>query len=346
MLTDAVPLTQPDRAEERERLILKHLPQVRLIARRIHDRLPGNVSLDDLVSTGILGLIAAIDRFDPSRHVQLRTYAEHKIQGGILDGLRQQDWAPRQDRKHARQIEAATAVAEQRVQRSPTEEEIAAELAITVDRYRQWQVKIRGLNLGRLESAGSGDFENRDLLSRISSDQNEGPSALLERSELQRALAAAVSEISDIEKTVLKGYYRDEMTLREISKIVGLHESRISQIKAHAILELRALHGQDLASHRSPPGPYGRPGSGPAGCGVMSTCGKAGRKVPMLGSRQLAAGSIRVISLRSRTTTTETERPRRARRCAETSAGVATVALSTRTITSPALMPARSAAAP
>ncbi len=240
MLTDSVPLAQHDRAEERERLILKHLPQVRLIARKIHDRLPGNVSLDDLVSTGILGLIAAIDRFEPSRQVQLRTYAEHKIKGGILDSLRRLDWAPRQDRKHAKQIDAAIAVAEQRVQRSPTEEEIAAELNITVDRYRQWQVKVRGLNLGRLESAVSGDFENRDLLPRISGDPNQGPSALLERSELQRALAAAVSEISDIEKTVLRKYYGDEMTLREISKIVGLHESRISQIKAHAIGELRA----------------------------------------------------------------------------------------------------------
>jgi RNA polymerase sigma factor for flagellar operon FliA len=159
-LTDSLRLS----AEARERLILEHLPQVRLLARRIHDRLPENVSLDDLVSTGILGLISAIDRFDPSRQIQLRTYAEYKIKGGILDSLRRLDWAPRQDRKHAKQIAAAIAVTEQRLQRSPTEEEIATELNLTVDRYHQWQVKIRGLNLGRLESAGCGDSGEHDLL--------------------------------------------------------------------------------------------------------------------------------------------------------------------------------------
>jgi RNA polymerase sigma factor for flagellar operon FliA len=225
--------------EERERLILKHLPQVRLIARRIHDRLPGNVSLDDLVSTGTLGLISAIDHFDPSRRVQLKTYAEHKIKGGILDSLRRLDWAPRQQRKHAKQIDAAIAAAEQRLQRSPTEEEIATELHLTIDRYHQWQVRVRGLNLARLESAGSGNSDPRDLLRCISSDRKEWPSALLERSELQRALAAAISGIPEMEKTVLSLYYREELTLREISRMVGLHESRISQIKSQAILRLR-----------------------------------------------------------------------------------------------------------
>ena len=127
--------------EERQCLILKHLPQVRLLARRIHGRLPESVSLDDLVSTGIVGLISAIDRFDPSRHVQLRAYAEHKIKGGILDSLRRLDWAPRQQRKRAKQIQVAIAAVEQRLHRAPTEQEIAAELDITVDRYREWQVQ-------------------------------------------------------------------------------------------------------------------------------------------------------------------------------------------------------------
>jgi RNA polymerase sigma factor for flagellar operon FliA len=225
---------------ERDHLILKHLPQVRLIARRIHDRLPENVSLDDLVSTGVLGLISAIDRFDLSRGVQLSTYAEHKIKGAILDSLRRLDWAPRQDRRHAKQIDAAIAVTEQRLQRSPTEEEIATELSLTVDRYHRWQVKVHGLNLGRLEWGASGDSENHDLLNWIASDQREWPTALLERRELKRALADAISGIPAIEKRILSLYYHDEMTLRNIAKIIGLHESRISQIKAQAILRLRA----------------------------------------------------------------------------------------------------------
>jgi len=237
---ESIELTEPgELAGARERLILEHLPQVRILARRIHDRLPGNVSLDDLVSTGTLGLISAIDRFDSSRNVLLRTYAEHKIKGAMLDGLRRLDWAPRQQRKHAKQIDAAIAVAEQRLQRSPTEEEIATELNLTVDRYHRWQVKVRGVNLGRLESAGPRESDSRDLLGLISGDPKEWPSALLERSELQRALAAAISGIPAIEKTVLSLYYHDELTLREISKIMGRHESRISQIKLQAILRLR-----------------------------------------------------------------------------------------------------------
>jgi len=237
---EALEVTDPgELGAKRDRLILEHLPQVRLLARRIHDRLPGNVSLDDLVSTGTLGLISAIDRFDPSRQVTLRTYAEHKIKGRILDSLRQLDWAPRQQRKHAKQIEAAIAAAEQRFQRSPTEAEIATELRLTVDGYHQWQVNVRGLNFARLESAGSGDSESGDLLRVLSGDPKEWPSALFERSELQGALAAAISGIPAIEKTVLSLYYHGQLTLREISKIVGLHESRISQLKAQAILRLR-----------------------------------------------------------------------------------------------------------
>src|SRR5208283_5963753 len=121
--------------DERDRLILQHLPQVRLIARRIQGRLPENVSLEDLVSTGVLGLISAIDNFDPRHNVKLKTYAEYKIRGAILDSLRSLDWAPRQKRKRAKQIEAAIASAEQRLQRSPTEDEIAAQLEIPLEEY-------------------------------------------------------------------------------------------------------------------------------------------------------------------------------------------------------------------
>src|ERR1700686_2465994 len=110
--------------ERRERLILEHLPQVRLIARRIHERLPECVSLDDLISTGVVGLIAAIDRFDASHNVKLKTYAEYKIRGAILDGLRGLDWAPRQQRKRSKQIEAAIWIMEQRLHRTPEEDEI------------------------------------------------------------------------------------------------------------------------------------------------------------------------------------------------------------------------------
>jgi RNA polymerase sigma factor for flagellar operon FliA len=229
----------PISAEEREELILEHLPQVRLIARRIHDRLPESVSLDDLISTGVVGLIAAIDRFDPSQNVKLKTYAEYKIRGAILDSLRGLDWAPRQQRKRAKQIEAAICAAEQRLHRSPTEEEIAAELGQTIDEYHAWLVDSRGLTLGSLENSGGGDEEQHDLLKFVADKEEAWPSRLVERGELQKLLAAAISKMPEIEKTVLSLYYHEELTLREISKIVNLHESRISQLKTQAILRLR-----------------------------------------------------------------------------------------------------------
>src|SRR6202011_5716068 len=136
-------------------LILEHLPQVRLIARRIHERLPESVNLEDLISTGTIGLIAAIDRFDPSHNVKLKTYAEYKIRGAILDSLRGLDWAPRQKRRKSKQIEAAITAVEQRLQRSRTEEETATQLGISIEEYHQWLVEIRGLNVASLEYAGN-----------------------------------------------------------------------------------------------------------------------------------------------------------------------------------------------
>src|SRR6202012_1568048 len=123
--------------EERERMILEHLPQVRLIRRRIHERLPESVNLDDLIAPGTIGLIAAIDRFDPRHNVKLKTYAEYKIRGAILDSLRGLDWAPRQQRRRSKQIEAAIASAEQLLHRAPTEEEIASELKISLQEYHE-----------------------------------------------------------------------------------------------------------------------------------------------------------------------------------------------------------------
>jgi RNA polymerase sigma factor for flagellar operon FliA len=223
--------------EEREQLILEHLPQVKLIARRIQERLPESISLDDLVSTGVLGLISAIDNFDPVHQVKLKTYAEYKIRGAILDSLRGLDWAPRQKRRKAKQIEAAISSAEQKVKRAPTEEEIARELEISLEEYHEWLVEIRGLNVASLECA-SGE-QGQDLLHYLPDTGDKLPSALLERSELERLLAASINSIPAIERTVLSLYYHEELTLREIAQVVNLHESRISQLKSQAILRLR-----------------------------------------------------------------------------------------------------------
>lgn len=237
-MTNTYQLTAESVAAERERLILENLPQVRLIARRIHERLPSSVSLEDLTSAGIVGLISAIDNFNPALNVKLKTYAEYKIRGAILDSLRGLDWAPRQKRKKAKLIEAAVFKAEQRLHRTPSEDEIAGELKLTTDEYHTWLVEIRGLNLGSLEFAG-GEEGNRDLLKYVSDDEENWPSRILERAELERLLAEAIDKMPYVERTVLSLYYHEELTLREIAKVVDLHESRVSQLKTQGILRLR-----------------------------------------------------------------------------------------------------------
>jgi RNA polymerase sigma factor FliA len=232
------PATEMMSEVERERLILEHLPQVRLIARRIQERLPKNISLDDLVSTGVLGLISAIDNFDPNHNVKLKTYAEYKIRGAILDSLRGLDWAPRQKRRKTKQIEAAIVSAEQRLKSTPTEEDIAGELGISLEEYHEWLVEIRGLNIASLEFAGN--EQGRDMLHFLPDNEENLPSTLLEKSELERLLAESIGQIPEIEKTILGLYYQEEFTLREIAEVVRLHESRISQLKSQAILRLRA----------------------------------------------------------------------------------------------------------
>ncbi|MGQ9918640.1 MAG: sigma-70 family RNA polymerase sigma factor [Bryobacteraceae bacterium] len=237
-------------AEERERLILEHLPQVRLIARRIHERLPECVQLEDLVSTGILGLIAAIDRYRPEQNVKLKTYAEYKIRGAILDSLRGLDWAPRQQRRRSRQIEQAVAALEQRLKRAPAEEEIAAELGLDLEEYREWLAESHGLHLGSLDS-GAREDGSRDLLRFVADDEDGWPSRVFERNELHRLLKTAISRMPYIERTVLGLYYQEELTLREIARIVKLHESRVSQLKTQAIIRLRAFLRKRWPTERS-----------------------------------------------------------------------------------------------
>src|SRR5581483_3238698 len=141
----------PLAAEEREKLILEHLPQVHWIASRLQEKLPATINIEDLVSAGVIGLISAIDHYDPSHGASLRTYAEYKIRGAILDSIRGLDGIPVHKRKRVRQVAAAISALEQRLQRAPAEEEIAMELSLGLAEYQQWLHDIRGVSLGSLE---------------------------------------------------------------------------------------------------------------------------------------------------------------------------------------------------
>jgi RNA polymerase sigma factor for flagellar operon FliA len=225
-------------ADSREALILEHLPQVRWIATRIHEKLPDNTCLEDLISIGIIGLINAIDNFEPKFNVKLKTYAEYKIRGAILDSLRGMDGIAPHKRKKLKQVQAAMEALEQRLQRSPLEEEIAAELGIGHKEYQDWLVELRGISIGSLD-APANDDDARSLLHYLADPEDTSPVRLLERAELEALIQAGLDKMPRMERMVLDLYYREEQNLREIAPILGLHITRISQIKAQAILRLR-----------------------------------------------------------------------------------------------------------
>jgi RNA polymerase sigma factor FliA len=228
-------------AEEskRERLIEEHLPQVHLIARRFHEKLPSSVCLGDLISTGVIGLISAIDNYDPRQNAKLRTYAEFKIRGAILDSLRGMDWASRHRRRKARDIEHAIHKAEQKLQHAPSEEQIATEMGMSLDDYHARLVEIQGLNLESLDMTTS-PSSNKTLMSLLADPEENLPSNLLERSELERLLAKCIGDMPEKEKTVISLYYLEELTLREIAEVMDLHISRVAHLKSTALLRLRS----------------------------------------------------------------------------------------------------------
>jgi RNA polymerase sigma factor for flagellar operon FliA len=224
---------------EREQLILDHIWQVQVIAARIHERLPDHIAFDDLVSAGTVGLISAIDNYDPSRNTQLKTYAEYKIRGAILDSLRGLDWAPRSARRTAKDIEAAISAARQRWGREPEEDDIAAELGINLAEYQQLLVGIRSVDVMPLESA-SDETGGVDLLRLVADNEDHSPSRLFERSELESLLTEGIERMPALEKTVLSLYYLEELSLKEVAQVLDVHFSRVSQLKAQAVLRLRA----------------------------------------------------------------------------------------------------------
>jgi RNA polymerase sigma factor for flagellar operon FliA len=225
--------------EDRDRLILENLPSVRWLALRIHEKIGGAVSLEDLVSAGTIGLIHAVDAFDPNCNVKLKTYAEHRIRGAILDSIRGLDGIPAHKRKRLKQMEAALIAVEQRVQRPPTEEEVAAELNIPLADYRDSLSELRAVSLGSLDEVADG-FSESKLLRFVAQDEDSQPGRILERAELQKVLEEGIDKMPKQEKTILSLYYKEQQNLHEIAEILGLHTTRVCQLKSQAVLRLRA----------------------------------------------------------------------------------------------------------
>jgi RNA polymerase sigma factor FliA len=224
--------------EEREQLILEHLPQVTWIATRIHEKLPPNIELDDLISAGIVGLVGAVDNFDPGRNASLKTYAEFRIRGAILDSLRGLDGIPIHKRKRLKQVQDAIANLQQKLQRAPDQEESASELGITNQEYDEWMLDLRGVSLGTFRVREDG--EEVELLDLIAGDIDNCPGRRLERSELEKVIIEGINKMPANERTVLSLYYKEGLNLREIAGVMDCHLTRISQLRTQGILRLRA----------------------------------------------------------------------------------------------------------
>ncbi len=230
--------------EERERIVLQHLPQIKYIAQRIAVKLPPDVQLDDLISAGVIGLLDAYEKFDESKGVQFKTYAEVRIRGAILDSLRDLDWAPRSLRKRSKEVEEAYARVEQRLGRSAEDAEVAQELGLELKEFHSLVDQLKGLNIGHFQIAEqNGDSnESDDVPLRYipTSPEEDSPFEICLKSELRTILAEMISKLPEREQLVIALYYDEGLTMKDIGKVLGVNESRISQLHTRAMLRLRA----------------------------------------------------------------------------------------------------------
>ncbi len=228
-----------EKTNERDQIILEHLPLVKAIAVRVHENLPVHVDLDDLVHAGILGLFDAVSKYNPEKKVAFSSYAKHRIKGAILDSLRQLDWASRDLRRRHKQVEAATRSLAATLQRNPTEEEVAAKLGVGEQRWRQMMIDLR--NVGLISASTRGP-EGDDLPPpEFPGRPDTQPDQICAREQLRALLMDAMEALPERYKKVVVLYYTNEMTMKEIGGILGINESRVSQIHKSALEKMAAV---------------------------------------------------------------------------------------------------------
>ncbi len=217
----------------REWLVVHYASLVKFVAGRLAAGLPKSVDTGDLVSAGVFGLMNAIDKFDPSQGFKFETYAVPRIRGAILDGLRALDWVPRSVRSRSRSVQDAIAQLEHELGRTPTDEEIASELKITVEELEKWLADIAAGSVGPLDHVA---MDNAP----VEADAHLQPGRAMEEGELRDAMRSEISRLPEREQAILILYYEDGLTLAEIGEALGVTESRVSQIHTKAVLQLRS----------------------------------------------------------------------------------------------------------
>jgi len=232
--------------QERDQIVLEHLPLVKAIAIRVHDNLPVHVDLDDLIHAGVLGLFDAVTKFDADQNVAFQAYAKHRIKGAILDSLRQLDWASRDLRRRQKQVDSLTRDLSLKLGRMPTEAELAQAMGISTDRWRRMAMELR--TVGLVSATPNPDLEN-ERPTDFAAAPDSHPDRMCERRQLQVTLARAMECLPERYQKVVFLYYTNEMTMKEIGDVMGVNESRISQIHKLALKKMAvALKSEGIHS--------------------------------------------------------------------------------------------------
>ncbi len=233
-------------AQERERMILKFAPLVRYVVGRLALVVPRVFDSDDLISYGTIGLIEAVDRFDPARGVSLESFAVDRIRGSVIDALRAADWVPRTSRKRVKDIQRAFVALEEQLGRAPTDEEVCAELELTPAQMRRAKTDAVCTVVSLQRAVRTGDDEGTTTLMDCVSDDAPAPSHAMEQGELRQSMVTALRRLDERERHVLSLYYERALTLREIAEVLDISESRVWQLHARAIMRLRAYINMDI----------------------------------------------------------------------------------------------------
>jgi RNA polymerase sigma factor for flagellar operon FliA len=230
---------------DRDRLVMEHVGLVKATAHRLARRLPPQVEVTDLISIGVLGLIDAAGRYRASMGVPFDAFARRRVHGAMLDALRDMDWAPRSLRKMRREVDTAIARLRHDLKREPTEAEVADALRLTAGDYGRTLEQLRSLEVGMVRPLEEQSQDGTSLID-LCLDPDDGPEVRLQRMELREHLAAAIEQLPERERQILAMYYQEEMTLAEIGAVIGVGESRVSQLRSLAIARLRGLLRQAL----------------------------------------------------------------------------------------------------
>jgi RNA polymerase sigma factor for flagellar operon FliA len=233
--TDSIEIRRRPKIQKalRDQIVLDHLPLVKAIAIRVHENLPVHVDLDDLIHAGVLGLFDAASKYNPDKKVVFHSYAKHRIKGAILDSLRQLDWASRDLRRRHKQVEAITRDLSTQLERMPTESEIAEKMGVEVERWRQMVVELRTVGLISASSRGT-ERENMSV-PEFPAKQDSQPDNMCAQEQLREMLLVAMNTLPERYQKVVVLYYTNDLTMKEIGGILGINESRVSQIHKTAL---------------------------------------------------------------------------------------------------------------